>query len=214
MKTQVDNCFNCLSPIKSNILSSNRLVTERATVAINKILGKAQHGYCEKCISPLATQVRDVFAENDRFLNQHIGHIPILTTHNPYQWAYMPVSIVTGQIVIGTGVISEFKSSLTDFFGEASNSFAEKIAMGEKNIFAQLRKKVLQMDCDAVIATDIDYAELGSLKNMIMVCASGTAVKIKNVDILGENAIIITKLKESFKMVLLINEYKDSLVSY
>ena len=119
---------------------------------------------------------------------------------------------MTGQIVIGTGVITELKSSITDFFGSTSNSFSEKISFGEKNCFAQLRQKSLLLNCDAIIATDIDYSELGSLKGMIMVCASGTAVK--NLDLLGETGKIIRALRKSYNIASEINKFKESLVSY
>lgn len=53
--------------------------------------------------------------------------------------------------------------------------------------FAQLRKKTLDAGGNAVIATDIDYSEIGGEKGMIMVCMAGTAVNLQNADVLGEN---------------------------
>lgn len=52
--------------------------------------------------------------------------------------------------------------------------------------FAQLRKQTLDIGGNAVIATDIDYSELGASKGMIMVCMAGTAIKLKNPNVLGE----------------------------
>jgi len=49
-----------------------------------------------------------------------------------------------------------------------------------------LRKKTLDLGGNAVIAVDIDYSEIGSLKGMLMVCMAGTAIKIRNAQILGE----------------------------
>ena len=40
---------------------------------------------------------------------------------------------------------------------------------------------------NAILAVDIDYSELGGLKGMIMVCMTGTAVTLKNVDLFGSD---------------------------
>ena len=39
------------------------------------------------------------------------------------------------------------------------------------------------MKANAVIAVDIGYADVGSLKGMLMVCATGTAVRVNNCDV-------------------------------
>jgi uncharacterized protein YbjQ (UPF0145 family) len=95
--------------------------------------------------------------------------------------------MVTGQSVTGTGVISEFTSSWTDFFGAQSNRYNAKLKAGEQLCFAQLRKQAADMGGNAVIATDIDYSEVGGDKGMLMVCMAGTAVRLKNLDVLSEN---------------------------
>ena len=48
---------------------------------------------------------------------------------------------------------------------------------------AQLRAKAMKMKANAVIAVDIDYADVGSGKGMLMVCATGTAVRVNNPEV-------------------------------
>ena len=61
--------------------------------------------------------------------------------------------------------------------------------------FAQLRKQALDLGGNAVIATDIDYSEIGAAKGMLMVCMAGTSIRLKNIDILGnEKSAKIDKL--------------------
>ncbi len=50
-----------------------------------------------------------------------------------------------------------------------------------------LRKKAIELGANAIVAVDIDYAEVGGGKGMLMVCMAGTAIYVKNVEILGEN---------------------------
>lgn len=99
-------------------------------------------------------------------------------------WDYEALTIVTGQTVIGTGVIAELSSDFNDLFGSKSNTLAEKLSLGEVHCAAQIRKKTIDQGGHAVLATDIDYSEMGSLRGMMMVCMSGTAVRLKNPEVL------------------------------
>ena len=176
-------CHNCGEEIREGLIKTNFEREEQVVMAYNKILGYNKLGYCDKCSKPIEMQVKEIRKKCESVIDSNIEFIPIVTTHVPLDWKYRVGGIITGQSVIGTGVISEFKSSFSDFFGLKSNSFISKIAEGEKDCFYQLRMKALKLGCNAIIATDIDYGELGSLKGMIMVCAAGTAVKVENTDI-------------------------------
>jgi uncharacterized protein YbjQ (UPF0145 family) len=94
-----------------------------------------------------------------------------------------------GQSVTGTGVFAEFTSSWTDFFGAQSNAYNQKIAAGEMICQTQLRLKCVELGGNAILAIDIDYAEVGGLKGMLMVCMTGTAVLLENTDIIGKEAL-------------------------
>ncbi len=119
-------------------------------------------------------------------LRKLIFSVPVISTHSPLNWDYDILDMVTGQSTTGTGVISEFTSSFTDLFGAQSGRHNKKLKAGENMCFAQLRKQALDKGGNAVIATDIDYSELGAMKGMIMVCMAGTAVRLKNLDVLGQ----------------------------
>jgi hypothetical protein len=64
-----------------------------------------------------------------------------------------------------------------------------------------------------LIATDIDYSELGSFKGMIMVCMSGTAVKLNNLEILGdertEHIQELVKLNNRFRYLSEYHVYEE-----
>ena len=73
----------------------------------------------------------------------------------------------------------------------------------------QMRMKTLELGGNAIIAADIDYSEVGGLKGMLMVCASGTAVKLNNIDILGEyKAKDIKELSEKSEHMIYFNHFK------
>lgn len=206
-----NNCPNCGAEIKKG-WSSNLLVDTDKTEFINFVLGKNSKSYCDKCcyeeLDLSKTQFRDERNKLIHYLNTNIDHIPILTTHSPHGWEYESLSIVTGQSVTGTGVISEFKSDFSDFFGRQSGAFNKKLAAGEELCFSQLRVKALRLGANAIIATDIDYGEAGTNKGMLMVCAAGTAIRVENTDALGKNTKIIDELIISNTRLIELDRFK------
>jgi uncharacterized protein YbjQ (UPF0145 family) len=182
-------CPNDGAELKEGMFSSNRPFTEEAVEFIHTFTDNKATGYCEKCGAALLARARqeaNTQAQNlNATLNKYIHYIPLLSLQSPTDWEVVPLGLVTGQSVTGTGVFSEFASAWTDFFGAQSNAYNQKIAGGEKICQTQLRLKCVEMGGNAILATDIDYAEVGGLKGMLMVCMTGTAVLLKNTEIMG-----------------------------
>lgn len=188
--SELSNCPNCKAELKSNLMSRTTLLNSHKIQVINEYHDQKSDGYCNKCGNELYDKYKSTLHyEKENItsrLQKLISAIPVISTHSPLNWDYTILEMVTGQSTTGTGVISEFTSSFTDLFGVQSGQHNRKLKSGEDMCFAQLRKQVLDAGGNAVIATDIDYSELGAGKGMIMVCMAGTAVKLKNTDILGE----------------------------
>ena len=179
--------------LKNGMFSSNRPYTPEAVEFINTFTGNTAPGYCEKCGKNLLIQARNQatarFQQLSSMLNQYIHYVPLLSLQNPTDWRFTPLGLVTGQSVTGTGVFSEFASSWTDFFGAQSNAYNQKIAGGEIICQTQLRLKCVELGGNAILGADIDYAEVGGLKGMLMVCMTGTAVLLENTDAMGAESI-------------------------
>lgn len=188
--SEMNTCPACNSPIKSGLLNTNLLITGKAVQLINAVKKRSYEAYCTKCGDQLVfeclEELRHQIGEYKRYLSELIESVPLVTIHNPMGWSYETIGIVTGQSVTGTGVLSEFSQSITDLFGGQSENLNSKIKNGEKLCFAQIRKAAIEMGGNAVIGVDIDYSELGGGRGMIMVCCSGTAVYLENLDILGD----------------------------
>ena len=141
--------------------------------------------YCSGCAPDLISKYRSKINEDKENLTANlktvIDVIPIITVNSPDKWEYNIIDIVSAQSVTGTGIFSEISSSFSDFFGSQSDSLANKIAGGERLCKAQLRYKTAILGGNAVIAADIDYAEVGGTKGMLMVCMAGTAIRVDNV---------------------------------
>lgn len=206
-------CPNCQAVIKQGMFKENELLEEKIVMIINKYTDNSSEAYCNKCGDSLYTmakkKIQAKIASINHSLVDNSRQVVILTTHSPIGWDYIALGIVTAQTTTGTGVLAEFTSDFTDFFGAQSGSYNKKLAKGENVCFSQLRMKTLGFGGNAVIATDIDYAEVGGSKGMLMVCMAGTAVKLKNTEILGvEKA---NKLNEINSMVVELQELRSDL---
>ena len=86
--------------------------------------------------------------------------------------------VVTGETIIGANVFKDFMAGLTDFFGGRSNTYEKELVSARENALNELSQRAAQMGADAVVGIDIDYEVLGQGNGMLMVTASGTAVKL------------------------------------
>lgn len=87
------------------------------------------------------------------------------------------LSVVSSEVVMGTGPIVEFLGSWTDFFGGRSGGFERKLEQAKDTCLDKLKAKAVQIGADAVIGIDLDYMNIAS--NMLMVVANGTAVRLQ-----------------------------------
>lgn len=88
--------------------------------------------------------------------------------------------IISGETVIGTGILSEFLSSGSDLFGVESNSFSEKMKVAKELSVEKLKIQSVLAGGNAVIGIDFDYITLSN--NMIGVSANGTSVVIEKAE--------------------------------
>ncbi|NQY30393.1 MAG: heavy metal-binding domain-containing protein [Flavobacteriaceae bacterium] len=196
---ELKNCPNCQTELKSGLMSSVKLLTKKATGLINEYGEKKSDGFCTKCGKGIYEEAKTKLeAEKNKlalYLKNKISNIPVISAHTPLNWDYQVLEMVTGQSTTGTGVITEFTSSFSDLFGAQSNRHNQKLKSGENMCFAQLRIQALNLGGNAVISTDIDYSEIGTVKGMLMVCMAGTAIKLNNTEVIKkEKAEIIDKL--------------------
>lgn len=180
---EYSECPNCGANMKSGLFN-NPISKETDSIIIREFTDNISPAHCSKCVNPLLEKAISngqlEFSEAQSTFEKLVLLIPILSIHQPLGWDYQSVGIVTGQTVTGTGVLSELSSSFSDFFGTQSGALTGKLSKGELLCMSQMRIKAVNMDCNAIIGADIDYSEVGSLKGMLMVCMTGTAVKLKN----------------------------------
>lgn len=88
--------------------------------------------------------------------------------------------IVSGEIVLGTGFISEFAASVSDMLGTKSDIFANKMTQAKQEALENLTKNALYVGGNALIGVDFDYITFNN--NILGVSAKGTAVVIEKIE--------------------------------
>ena len=86
--------------------------------------------------------------------------------------------IVFGEVITGVNFIKDFGASLRNFFGGRSGSYEKELLAARRSALAELEGRAREKGADAVVRIDIDYEVLGPNGGMLMVTASGTAVKL------------------------------------
>lgn len=163
-------------------MTSRYIIKDTSTEFINTQTGKDIEAYCNDCALPLVATIRDSIEKQKSKLTDtikaRISLIPILTQNSPNAWEYEPIGIVSAQSVGGTGFMSDLSASWNDLFGTQSNTMGNKVKQGEDICKDRLRLNCLNLGGNAIIATDIDYSEVGAGKGMLMVCMAGTAIQV------------------------------------
>ena len=96
-----------------------------------------------------------------------------LETHKIQQY----LGIVTGETIIGANIFKDFFAGIRDIVGGRSGSYESVLREAKDIALKEMTDRAKQMGADAVVAVDLDYETVGPNGGMLMVTASGTAVK-------------------------------------
>lgn len=86
--------------------------------------------------------------------------------------------VVFGEVISGVNFFKDFKASVRNFIGGRSGSYEKELIDARSQAMDEMANRARALGADAVIGIDIDYEVLGTDNGMLMVTASGTAVKL------------------------------------
>lgn len=86
--------------------------------------------------------------------------------------------VVFGEVIAGVDFLRDIAASIRNFVGGRSGSYEEELIHAREQAMDEMRQRAQAMGADAVVGIDIDYEVLGANNGMLMVTASGTAVKL------------------------------------
>lgn len=90
------------------------------------------------------------------------------------------VGVVTGEAVLGANLFRDLFAGLKDITGGRSAGYEKSLREARETATGEMVAEAEQMGADAIIGVDVDYEsiQVGQGGSMLMVSASGTAVKL------------------------------------
>ena len=88
------------------------------------------------------------------------------------------IGIVTAESIIGANIFKDIFAGIRDIVGGRSGTYERVIEEARQNALVELQQKAQQLGANAVVGIDLDFETVGSGGSMLMVVATGTAVKI------------------------------------
>ena len=89
------------------------------------------------------------------------------------------LGVVSSEVIIGANVIKDIFAGLRDFFGGRSATYEKVLDEARRNAMTELVQRAQALGANAVVGIDLDFETVGSNGSMLMVIASGTAVRVQ-----------------------------------
>ena len=181
-------CDICSTPIELKVkrLSTSYSLTDfiRAKEDILNICLENYNVEITQAIEQYIDSIANTRIFNDDKIKAEYHKKELLKNHlltTGYDFAGYKISdykgVISGQVVLGTGFMSEISAAVADFFGESSECFAEKLETAKNAAVEKLILKSDEKGGNAIIGMDFDYITFSN--NMIGVVANGTSVVIE-----------------------------------
>ena len=87
------------------------------------------------------------------------------------------LGIVTGETIIGANLFKDIFAGIRDIVGGRSGSYEKVLREAKDTALKEMEDQATRLGADAIISVDLDYETVGASGGMLMVTASGTAVK-------------------------------------
>lgn len=83
--------------------------------------------------------------------------------------------IVVGEAILGANVFRDVFAGITDILGGRSSAYEKSLGEARETAIGEMQERAAAMGGNAVVGVDLDYEVVN---NMLMVSASGTAVRL------------------------------------
>jgi uncharacterized protein YbjQ (UPF0145 family) len=83
--------------------------------------------------------------------------------------------VIAGEAILGANIFRDLFAGITDIIGGRSGAYEESLGKARETAMRELEERAAALGANAVVGVDLDYEVIN---NMLMVSASGTAVRI------------------------------------
>ena len=90
------------------------------------------------------------------------------------------LGIVSGEAILGANIFRDFFAGIRDIVGGRSAAYEEELRKAKQIAIDEMTQQARDLGANAVLAVDLDYEtiQVGQGGGMLMVSASGTAVRL------------------------------------
>ena len=88
------------------------------------------------------------------------------------------LGVVSGEVILGANIFRDLFASIRDIVGGRAASYESVLRQAREGAMKEMIEEATRQGADAVVGIDIDYETLGANNGMLMVTATGTAVKL------------------------------------
>ncbi|HEY6171093.1 MAG TPA: heavy metal-binding domain-containing protein [Candidatus Kapabacteria bacterium] len=89
------------------------------------------------------------------------------------------LGIVTGEAILGANIFKDMFAGIRDIVGGRSATYERELSSARQTALEELEQRAAERGANAIIGVDLDYEVLGANNGMLMVSASGTAVRLE-----------------------------------
>ncbi len=88
------------------------------------------------------------------------------------------LGVVSAETIIGANIFKDIFAGIRDIVGGRSGTYERVIEEAKQTAMRELEQRAQAMGANAVVGIDLDFETVGSGGSMLMVVATGTAVRL------------------------------------
>ncbi|PRY75313.1 YbjQ family protein [Marivita geojedonensis] len=87
------------------------------------------------------------------------------------------IEVITAECAFGMNIFKDLFAGVRDIVGGRSEAVQKTMRDARRTVLYELKKEAHEVGANAVVGVDLDYVELSAAGSMVMLVASGTAVR-------------------------------------
>ena len=88
------------------------------------------------------------------------------------------LGVINAQSIIGANIFKDIFAGLRDVFGGRSKTYEKVLEQAKEDALRELTEKAQALGANGIRGVDLDFETIGGGGSMLMVIATGTAVRI------------------------------------
>jgi uncharacterized protein YbjQ (UPF0145 family) len=90
------------------------------------------------------------------------------------------LGLVSGEAIMGADIFKDFFAGIRNIVGGRAAAYEQELRRAKEIALEEMSDNAKTLGANAIVGVDLDYETLGQGGNMLMVSASGTAVKCED----------------------------------